>query len=190
MALTKAAVEMWASLKGGGAIVDCPRVLEIGQANWYGDAPSLWVGDPFQVARSFYAEALNYSAITAIDLHAPPGALPLDLNEPLDFHGSTFDIVINSGTTEHIFDQRQVFQTIHEACCVGGLMVHSVPVRGWLDHGLYSYQPTFFYDLAYANRYEQVYWREVDVAGDVELYVVFRKLQDTPFEVPMQGRYR
>lgn len=185
MALTEADVEMWAALQG--EIPPASRVLEIGQANWYGDAPppaGCEHPDPFEVARRFYAKVLRYASIDAIDLDGP-AAQRLNLNQPLALKNG-YDIVINTGTTEHIFDQRRVFQTIHEACIVGGLMVHAVPTRNWPDHGFYCYQPCFFKDLCSANGYQEVYWAERKSL----LYVALRKLQNWPFAVPIQGRYR
>lgn len=33
-------------------------------------------------------------------------------------------------------------------------MIHGMPFHGWIDHGFYCFQPTFYWDLAAANRYE------------------------------------
>jgi hypothetical protein len=81
-----------------------------------------------------------------------------DLNTddlPEHYHGS-FDVVLNCGTTEHVTNQINSFKVIHEATKVDGIMLHQMPSVGWLNHGYYTYHPTFFDDLAQANDYEVV----------------------------------
>jgi hypothetical protein len=49
-----------------------------------------------------------------------------------------------------------VFEVMHDACEVGGLMIHESPFTGWTSHGFYCLQPSLFYDVARANGYEMV----------------------------------
>jgi SAM-dependent methyltransferase len=67
---------------------------------------------------------------------------------------SAFDVVLNFGTTEHIFNQWNSFEVIHDAMKVGGVVYHQLPASGYLDHGYYCYTPLFFKELAAANEYE------------------------------------
>jgi hypothetical protein len=163
-------------LPQGGAL------LEIGEANWYGDIKPLsmidditrFVTDPvrrdaliarlrkivetqpetcrFDVVKVYYELYFSPSEIQAIDFEGTPLAQPLDLNYPIDL-GRQFDTVINHGTAEHVFNIAQVFRTIHEHTVPGGLMLHESPFTGWIDHGFYGMQPTLFFDLAEFNGY-------------------------------------
>ncbi len=196
MALTAGDVTFWAELARLGAIPPAPHVLEIGQANWYGDVPppaGCEDACPFAVARKWYRKVLGYQSIIAIDMHGRD-ALALDLNKPLPLSADvTFDLIINTGTLEHVFDQRQAFQTIHERCKTGGLMVHAAPTAGWKDHGFYVYSPCLFTDLARANAYEWVFAQAYEFGqgtGDVMQYSALRKAWDVPFRVPQQKKYR
>ncbi|MGT2440264.1 hypothetical protein ACU4GH_35950 [Bradyrhizobium betae] len=65
-----------------------------------------------------------------------------------------YDVVFNFGTTEHIFNQWNCFEVIHDACTVGGVIYHQLPASGYLDHGYYCYTPLFFKEMAAANSYE------------------------------------
>jgi hypothetical protein len=80
----------------------------------------------------------------------------LDLNfDPLPERLRCYhDVVMNFGTTEHIFNQWNCFEVIHDATKVGGVMYHQLPGTGYLDHGYYCYTPLFFKDMAAANGYE------------------------------------
>jgi len=94
-----------------------------------------------------------------IDADGRHNALVFDLNKDIQqVYGFTeqFDLVTNHGTTEHCFDQYRCFMNIHNLCAVGGLMIHVLPIQGFLNHGLYNYQPSFFYNLAAANHYKVI----------------------------------
>jgi len=82
----------------------------------------------------------------------------LDLNFdnlPEKYH-EYYDVVLNCGTTEHILNQWNCFEVIHDATRVSGIMYHQLPATGYLDHGYFAYTPLFFKDLAAANDYEVV----------------------------------
>ena len=155
-------------------------LLEIGQANWYGDVSLNQLAadierfaaaqqraallqeletaraDPaaatWDLARLFWQAFLSPASITAIDLGGTATAHKLDLNQPIDI-GQRFDIVHNAGTLEHVFDIAQAFRNIHNLTRPGGFMIHHAPFVGWVDHGFYSLHPTLFWDLAEANGY-------------------------------------
>jgi hypothetical protein len=158
-----------------------PRVLELGESNWYGDVSieqleqdlnqcvdetareatlsrlrQVWASDAknrlYEVARIFYDVFLQPASYTAIDPGTPGSQYRFDLNQPVPLNDK-FDVTINIGTGEHVFNVYQFYKTAHDLTAEGGLMIHSAPFTGWIDHGFYSFQPTFFFDLARANRY-------------------------------------
>lgn len=207
--------------KRGGAL------LEIGEQNMYGDVgcQELWssTDDPhahqmiewanaqrdlFMLAKAVYRMLFAPSLIEAIDLNGTPEAIRQDLNGPLQLERQ-YDVVYNGGTAEHIFNIAMTFKSMHDACNMGGYMIHEAPWQGWPDHGFYNLQPGLFYDLAYANEYElaclyvthfQSNWslriesREqlhqlTDIPNNAMLFVLFRKTVDAPFRLPLQSVY-
>lgn len=93
---------------------------------------------------------------TAFEYGGRHGVTAFDLNSdvlPIEMRGS-FDLVVNAGTTEHVFDQDHVFRVIHDLTVPGGIMMHSGPSSGWIMHSLYQYGPKFFWNLSEANDYE------------------------------------
>lgn len=204
-------------------------LLEIGEANWYGDLDARDVFTPFQlmdfadnlfgVAKVFYQSLFAPSRIVSVDMNGTEAALKYDLNQRLpvdvghvgDRCYEAFDVSINHGTAEHVFNIAQVFRTMHDWTVDGGLMIHEAPCTGWLDHGFYLLQPTLFYDLAAANGYtielialEEIASRtilhletrdsfaELAKAGRVPmnsmLFVAMRKAGGA-FKIPWQGIY-
>src|SRR6266700_3314443 len=79
----------------------------------------------------------------------------LDLNFDAipDYMRRRYDVVFNFGTTEHIFNQWNCFEFMHDALKVGGVVYHQLPASGYLDHGYYCYTPLFFREMAHANLY-------------------------------------
>jgi hypothetical protein len=194
------------------------RILEIGAANWYGDCdPREFAGDEtdsFAIVRKLYESLMSPEVVAAIDMdHTAKDALPHDLNERFrPASECRFDLAINHGTAEHIFNIANVFRIMHDATKVGGLMIHESPFTGWVDHGFYCLQPTLFWDVAHANSYKIVLMacehlssksyflvRDRDellehkrldrLADNLMLFVAMRKAVDAPFKVPMQGVY-
>lgn len=108
----------------------------------------------FFVAKQIYQVLFEYSGITSFDYSGSDDAVKVDLNVPVALDG-TYDVCINCGTTEHIFNQYQAFKTIHDATAEGGVMIHWQPAHGFnhVNHGFYLVQPGLFFDLAHANRY-------------------------------------
>ena len=193
------------------------HILELGEANWYGDLnpeglfPLTDKENLFTVAKDFYKHWCQPAVINSIDFDGTKDALRMDLNRPVPFV-AIWDVVINHGTMEHIFNVAQFLLTMHDACADGGLMIHDAPFTGWIDHGFYAFNPTLFYDLAAKNGYEIVtmamheirsrlivrlenreHIQRLAAVGKVPnnamLFAVLRKRGNKPFRIPMQGYY-
>jgi SAM-dependent methyltransferase len=229
------------SMRGQNALPDNGDVLEVGEANWYGDVDvqrlrddiNLFVPEqsreatsrqldeivqakrpsqPFEIAKIFWQVFVQPKTMTAIDFKGSEKALKLDLNDPIDLQRQ-FDIVVNIGTIEHVFNVAQALKTIHDHTRPGGLMLHVAPFTGWMDHGFYNFNPTIFWDLARANDYHilvalyaelapvkivQLHDREQilamaqngQIGTNTMIYVTLRKpAKEMPFQVPIQGYY-
>lgn len=104
-----------------------------------------------------YLEDLGFKDYKAIDVNTELRAIAMDLNYVLrdkyDYE-EQFDYVTNNGTGEHIFDQRVVFENMHNLCKVGGTMINILPFTPWFNHCFYSFHPQLFRDIAAANGYK------------------------------------
>ncbi len=165
-------------------------------------------------ARDFWRWlGLRYAAI---DFGPGSGNLPLDLNCDRVPRGAraAYRLVTNFGTTEHVANQCNAFNIIHDLTALGGVMLHHVPMQGHLNHGLVNYNPKFFWMLARSNGYRMVHANmvadatcyrlplniademrpfacDIDArldgyrATDVHLVVVLQKVFDTPYVAPL-----
>lgn len=103
---------------------------------------------------------------TSIDINGKDRALPIDLTKPIRDREllSNFDIITNSGTTEHVPDQFECFKNLHNMCKEHGLFIHMVPSIEYKNvdpatkkityHGRYNYGFDFFRALATPCRYK------------------------------------
>jgi SAM-dependent methyltransferase len=110
---------------------------------------------------TMFSEITDLTDIEYMSIDVCPGLKNtkiLDLNHerlPRRLTGS-FDVVFNFGTTEHIFNQWNCFEVMHDALKVDGVIYHQLPASGYLDHGYFCYTPLFFRELAQANSYEMM----------------------------------
>jgi SAM-dependent methyltransferase len=109
---------------------------------------------------TFLADLLDLTEITYLgyDVCPSPGTEIFDLNIqrlPVE-RRNTFDIVFNFGTTEHVINQLNAFEVMHDAMKVGGICFHQLPSIGYVDHGYVNYNPLFIDDLVTANDYEVI----------------------------------
>ena len=65
-----------------------------------------------------------------------------------------FDLVYNGGTLEHVFHVPNALGNVFDMLKIGGAVVHSGPVNGWVEHGFYQFSPTLLLDFYSANRYD------------------------------------
>jgi len=120
------------------------------------------VGNP-DLPTAYLSEILEDTSVNyeSLDVCPGPKTTLFDLNtETLPDHWqNAFDLVLNFGTTEHVFNQYNAFKVMHEAVSEGGYIFHQVPCSAYFDHGYFTYTPKFFEDLARANNYELIdFW--------------------------------
>lgn len=222
-----------------------PTILEFGEQHWHGDVPLDDVKQDidaflpeqshkvrqelsqlmqrqderksFDMAKIAYRLFFDYQTLTAIDLHGTKNSLPLDLNHEISL-SQKFDISINFGTGEHVFNVYQFFKTIHDYTKSGGIMLHTMPFLGWMDHGFFNFQPTLYWDLAESNGYDVLAFLFIDkkkfihfenrqavtrylMALQLEpkkcsvvsanIYVAMRKTKEvSDFQIPMQNFFQ
>lgn len=180
-----------------------PTVIELGSQTLtvkFEDKPEI------KTTPQFY-EALGFVQYDAVDTDGK-GTVSFDLNNVLDNSGPKYDLVTNSGTGEHIFNQYAIFNNVHNLCKPGGLMIHVLPWINWQNHGFYNFNPILFHDLARWNRYHKVALWACDRNGenmfdpvieenknpeptDINFFViaVLQKRYDRSFVAPQQTKY-
>ena len=160
----------WCALNECKALTDIKSVCDLGlqelvhsrQAH-YDEAIKLFVklcGEP-EVSLADCRSSADmwrrlHREIVSLDVAGNDSSLVhFDLNKdsvPRRLRGR-FDFVTNVGTTEHVFNQANCFNVMHDLTKVGGIMAHAVPFVGFENHGLFKYTMKFFTRLSKANDY-------------------------------------
>jgi hypothetical protein len=135
----------------------------------------------------------------SIDLNGNNGAIKGDIAKDLTAYGhDTYDIVTNFGTTEHVEtldEQYECFKNMHDLCCVGGFMIHEVPMIELYDrvpdHSPVYYSANFFKHLKEKNEYYAPFCDLVREQSpcDGHLMTIFQKINDNAFIVKEEFPY-
>lgn len=118
------------------------------------------------------------------------GTITADLNLPLERRLALFDLVTDFGTSEHVFDQAQVWRTLHSLVKPRGLIAFDRPAQGYHKHCFYLINECLIRDLAAANQYEVVHLsRATTPRGELLRGVLRTPSTSAAFRVPQQGKY-
>ena len=102
--------------------------------------------EKFISAKDFYF-AIGFTDYNSIDADGKRGSIVLDINEILLEHykfDKKYDLVTNFGTTEHIFNQKNAFENIHNLTKKDGYIINILKT--------YLIRTTKFLDCAHLNR--------------------------------------
>ncbi len=241
MAIARVHYEVIKELRNLNLLKVQGSILELGEQNWYGDIPIKLLHDdiaiyadnylkeqlvkelvliwekkpatlPYDITKIWYKTFFQAKSINAIDLHGTNKALKIDLNLPHELNRQ-YDYVIDIGTGEHVFNIFQFFQSIHKWTKPNGFIIHCLPVAGDIDHGFYNFHPTFYWDIAHANKYKQLitlnlsmkptsitqllsredalkYYSKENIPETCAIFSLMQKCEENlDFKSPMQGVY-
>lgn len=119
-------------------------------------------------------------------------------------------LLIDPGTSEHIFNVGHLFRQIAQSVCVGGFAMHINPLN-MCNHGFWNISPTAYLDFYEANGFqiEQAFivvgpldkrkfvplhrsdmTARIDAPVNSSIFVLAKKVSDVPFNWPLQSKYR
>ncbi len=104
-----------------------------------------------------YFKTLGFKDYKSIDINGAYGSFQFDLNKDISKtykFDQKYDLVINNGTGEHVFNQYTLFLNFHNLTKKNGIMLNILPFIDWINHGFYNFNPIFFADLAASNNYK------------------------------------
>lgn len=124
-------------------------------------------------AKTFF-EFLGISEENYYDIDKFPFDKPRiihDLQDPINpkFH-DFFNLIIDAGTMEHIFDVRAVMENLAKMTKIGGYVLQFIPAQNFLNHGFYQFSPTFFYDFYTSNGFEITESYIIEIRGNCDRF--------------------
>ncbi len=133
-----------------------------------------------------YFISIGFKEYKSIDINGAYDSLQFDLNKNIlktYNYKKKYDLVINNGTGEHVFNQYSLFLNFHNLTRCNGIMLNILPFIDWINHGFYNFNPIFFADLAASNNYEIIkislanrYGAELKLDGD-NFSVLFEQIK-------------
>ena len=166
--------------------------------------------------------ALGFSESVRIDVsdyEAVEEVFDLNADETPAHLIGRFDVLLDTGTLEHVFHIPNALKHLYRLVKPGGRIIHNTPASNHLDHGFWMFSPTVFQDYYAANGFEinaikllrfsprhtSVPWTVYDytpgcLTGDVmwggldaAMYATFAVVTKTPEStcdrIPQQGWY-
>lgn len=104
-----------------------------------------------------FFKSVGFLDYFSIDINGAYNSYKFDLNKNISqtykFHRE-FNLVINNGTGEHVFNQYSLFLNMHNLTKKNGFMLNILPFVDWINHGFYNFNPILFADLAASNSYK------------------------------------
>lgn len=127
----------------------------------------------------------GYSSIQSLDVFPYEGAdIVHSLNDPIpESMHSSYDMVFNGGTMEHAANIIQALQSTSDFLRDDGVVIHGIPISGYINHGYYSISPILLYDF-----------HALHCFSDFKMYVQYTS-NDTlyhheissPLDIPLRG---
>lgn len=98
-------------------------------------------------------KAFGCAEVQSLDVSDYEGAsIIADLNEPISSElVEQYSLVIESGTFEHVFNQRTAFENIFKMIKPGGHLLFVTPCSGFCGHGFFQLSPELLFSLCAAN---------------------------------------
>lgn len=113
-----------------------------------------WVSHKY-ISDVYFFHLLGINEVKTIDYADHEGAdIIHDFNTPVPQRlYNAFDLIIDSGTIEHIFDMRQALINISLMLKPGGRIIHMTPTNNYVQHGFYQISPTLYFDYYNENKF-------------------------------------
>ncbi len=102
-----------------------------------------------------FFKMFGFNEVHAVDVRTEDGAdIILNLCEDLSENMfEKYDYIIDGGTLEHVFDAAKAISNMSKMLKNEGIIIHAVPMTGYIDHGFYSFSPCFFIDYYNKNNF-------------------------------------
>ncbi|WP_420263652.1 hypothetical protein [Candidatus Magnetominusculus dajiuhuensis] len=110
------------------------------------------------IHQSVLFNMLGFDVVDSIDVSARENPTHvLNLNKPIEqtLH-CRYDMVYDGGTAEHCFNITEVLSNTVRLLKAGGIVIHHLPISGYLEHGYYQISPSLLFDFYNANDFTDI----------------------------------
>lgn len=112
-----------------------------------------------RISDFYFFAALGFDVIESVDKNKFDGSTySYDLNQR-DVSTEIprkYNLVIDAGTMEHVFDTVSFLKNVFDLLEIGGCVIHHSPSNNHCDHGYFQFSPQLFHDYYTANRFDLI----------------------------------
>lgn len=146
--------------------------------------------------RMFGFASANIHTLDVDDYEGAEIIHDMNLPVPENRHGA-YDLVIDTGTIEHVFDVKQGFWNLHDLTKVGGWVYHMSPAN-MLDHGFINLSATILEDFYGQSGWiqEELFYvasSKIDIGNSIAAVRIAANVYDIPppdLYLGVVGRFR
>lgn len=112
-----------------------------------------------RISDLYFFTALGFSVIESVDRNQYDGSTYIyDLNNRniCTEIRKKYNLAIDAGTMEHVFDTVSFFKNVYDILEFGGCIIHHSPSNNHCDHGYFQFSPQLFHDYYKVNGYDVV----------------------------------
>jgi len=109
--------------------------------------------------QEIFFNSLGYNTVDTLDVDDYEGAnIILDLNKKIENKDyiKNYDLIYDGGTFEHIFNIGTALNNISILLNTNGVIFHSNPCNGYIDHGFFQISPTLYFDYYLQNNFDVI----------------------------------
>ena len=136
------------------------RVTELIEGNRHLCPPIPMLIKDTIISDTLFYTALGFTELDYLDKNPLRGnpTIICDLNEDrADYKiGKRYDLILDGGVMEHVFDVRTVMKNITALTKTNGYLMHILPSNNTCDHGFYQFSPVLFKEYYKKNEYELI----------------------------------
>ena len=132
--------------------------------------------------QELFFKTLGYKRVDTLDVSDYEGAnILFDLNQdqtPKE-HINKYDLIYDGGTLEHVFNIGNALKHLTKMANKKGVIFHSNPCNGYVDHGFFQISPTLYFDYYLTNEFKIIYSGIIEQSIGRKVYPIRRDLYRT-----------
>jgi len=118
-----------------------------------------------KLSQKLFFSTIGFEKVSTLDVDDYEGAnIIFDLNkdETPNNLKNKYDFIYDGGTLEHVFNLSNALKHLTKMTKNRGVVFHSNPCNGYIDHGFFQISPTLYFDYYLSNKYKILYAGIID----------------------------
>ena len=132
--------------------------------------------------QELFFKTLGYNRVDTLDVSDYEGAnilFDLNQNQTPKEHINKYDLIFDGGTLEHVFNIGNALKHLTKMVNKNGIIFHSNPCNGYVDHGFFQISPNLYFDYYLTNEFKIIYSGIIQQSIGTKVYPIRQDLYRT-----------